>query len=133
VADITFLDEAIEDLEALDGGAQRLVLGKMRLLADNPEAGQPLGRTQTGNLTGFRKLVVGNRDHRIVYRVEDDGSVCVVWVIGPRDDDRCYEMALDRLRDLGNDPRARRLADALAEMKPRTRRQVVRIRPDLVE
>lgn len=133
MADITFLDQAIEDLEDLDGSAQRLVLGKMRVLIANPEAGQPLGRTTTGNLTGFRKLVVGNRDYRIVYRIEDDGTVCVVWVIGPRSDDRCYETALERLRELGDRPQAKRLADALEGLRPRTRKQVVKIRPDLVE
>lgn len=133
MADITFLDEAIEDLENLDGSAQRLVLGKLRLLAEDPEAGKPLGRTTTGNLTGFRKLVVGDRAYRIVYRIEDDGTVCVVWVIGPRADDRCYETTLERLRELGDTPQAKRLADALEGLRPATRKQVVRIRPDLVE
>lgn len=133
MADITFLDEAIEDLEALDGSAQRLVLGKMRVLAVNPEAGRPLGHTTTGNLTGFRKLVVGDRHYRIVYRVEDDGNVCVVWVIGPREDARCYETTLERLRQLGDNPKAVHLADALESLRPRTRRQIVKIRPDLAE
>jgi mRNA interferase RelE/StbE len=64
LAEVLFLDAAIEDLEELDGGALRLVLGKIRVLFTDPEAGHPLGRTPTGNLTGFRKLVVGDRAYR---------------------------------------------------------------------
>ncbi|MGH3684006.1 MAG: type II toxin-antitoxin system RelE family toxin [Pseudonocardiaceae bacterium] len=46
-----------------------------------------MGSKLSGNLTTFRKLVVGDRGYRIVYRVDPDGSVVVVWVIGRRSDD----------------------------------------------
>ncbi|MGH7748432.1 MAG: type II toxin-antitoxin system RelE family toxin, partial [Candidatus Dormibacteria bacterium] len=52
----------------------------------------------SGNPTRFRKLVVGDRDWRIVYRVEPDGSVVVVWVIARRSDDEVYRLAMSRLR-----------------------------------
>jgi mRNA-degrading endonuclease RelE of RelBE toxin-antitoxin system len=84
VPEISFIDAAIEDLESLDGSALRLVLGKLRILETNAEAGQPLGRRRTGDLTNYRKLVVGDRDYRIVYRVDTDGGVCVIWVIAAR-------------------------------------------------
>jgi mRNA interferase RelE/StbE len=132
VVELLFLDAAIEDLEELDGSALRLVLGKIRVLFTDPEAGQPLGRTPTGNLTGFRKLVVGDRAYRVVYRVEDSGAICVVWVVAARADERCYALAVERLRGLGDHPEARRLADMLDQMKPRTQKTIVRIRPDLL-
>lgn len=130
MADIYFLDEAIEDLHGLDAGAQRLVLGKLRKLFDNPEAGQPLGRRSGGNLTGFRKLVVGNREFRVIYRTEATGDICVIWVIANRADDACYELAIARLELLGNAPQAKQLADALQQLRPSVQ-QVIRIRPDV--
>jgi mRNA interferase RelE/StbE len=127
MAELFFLDEAITDLEDLDGSARRLVLGKMRLLATNPEAGEPLGSRRTGNLTGFRKLVVGNRTYRVVYRVEQSGDICVIWVIGARDDEACYETTIARLSALGDSPTAKRLADAIQQMRPAAQRQIIKI------
>jgi mRNA interferase RelE/StbE len=51
-----------------------------------------------GNLTGYRKLVVGRKDYRIVYRVEPDGTIAVVMVIGKRADNEAYQLALARVR-----------------------------------
>jgi hypothetical protein len=64
--------------------------------------------------------------------VEDSGAVCVIWVVAAREDERCYTVAVDRLRDLGDHPEAKRLADMLDQMKARTKRTIVKIRPDLL-
>lgn len=86
---------AKEDVRDLDGAARRLVLKAMKKLEDNPgQRGQPLGQ----GLATFRKLVVGDRDYRIVYRVEEDGTVVVVWVVAKRADNYCYELAMSRLK-----------------------------------
>jgi mRNA interferase RelE/StbE len=74
-----------------------------------------LGSKLGGNLTTFRKLVVGDRDYRIVYRIDPDGSVVVVWVIGRRTDDEVYQLAIARLR-LHPDQAAREFAVALDEI-----------------
>ena len=94
MARVVLTDEAKEDLRDLDGSARRLVLRALRKLEDSLESrGAPLGSRRTGNLTGFRKLVVGDRQYRVVYRVEEDGTVCVIWVIGSRVDEECYRLA----------------------------------------
>src|SRR5262249_53307291 len=51
--------------------------GYILMLLDEPEAGYPLG----GELTGYRKLIVGRNTWRIVYRITEDESVeiCEVW------------------------------------------------------
>jgi mRNA interferase RelE/StbE len=59
--------------------------------------------------------VVGDRDFSIVYRVDPDGSVVVVWVIGRRSDDEVYHLAMSRLR-LHPDEVAREFAVALDEI-----------------
>jgi mRNA interferase RelE/StbE len=99
MATVHLTDDAKEDLRDLDGSAKKLVFKALIKLEDQPDLrGQPLGSKKSGNLTGLRKLVVGDRDYRIVYRVEDNGDVCVVWVIGPRADDEVYEIAMARLK-----------------------------------
>lgn len=103
MAAVLLTDEAREDLRGLDGARRKLVLKALKKLENSPEQrGAPLGSRDRGDLTSFRKLVVGDRDYRIVYRVERDGTVVVIWVIAGRADDRCYELAISRLRLRGS-------------------------------
>jgi mRNA interferase RelE/StbE len=97
MAAIRFTIEALEDVLALDGSVQPRVLKKILLLEKDPEAGQPLGSRGGTQLATFRKLVVGNRDWRIVYRVEPSGDVVVIWVVGNREEGEVYEEAARRL------------------------------------
>ena len=104
MARVVLTDDAKEDLRNLDGAARKLVAKKLRQLEDEPEKrGAPLGSRSPSNLITFRKLVVGDRDCRVAYRVEPDGTVCVVWVIGRRSDNEVYQMALARLKMLARD------------------------------
>ncbi|MGC5166463.1 type II toxin-antitoxin system RelE family toxin [Luteimicrobium sp. DT211] len=97
-ARIVLLPEARDDLEDLDGAARKIILkGLLKLRAEPAQRGAPLGSRGSGNLTGLRKLVVGNRDYRIVYDVQDDGTIVVVWVIARRADDEVYRLAVARL------------------------------------
>lgn len=91
-----------------------IVLNALRKLQASPEQrGQPLGSNLGGNLTGFRRAVVGNRTYRIVFRVLNDNTVCVVTVIAKRADDEVYRIALARLQ-LHEDEDVRKLAVPLA-------------------
>ena len=104
MARVVLTDDAKDDLRNLDGAARKLVAKKLKQIEDEPEKrGAPLGSRSSSNLTTFRKLVVGDRDYRIVYWVEPDGTVCVVWVIGRRSDNEVYQMALARLKMLARD------------------------------
>ncbi|MBV9728711.1 MAG: type II toxin-antitoxin system mRNA interferase toxin, RelE/StbE family [Pseudonocardiales bacterium] len=116
MAEVQLTEDAREDLHDLDGTARVIVLKGLKKLQTEPEKrGSPLGSKLSGNLTTFRKLVVGDRDYRIVYRVDVDGSVVVVWVIGRRSEDEVYQLAMSRLR-LHPDEAAREFAVALDEI-----------------
>ena len=93
MARVTLYPDAVDDIADLDGSDQRLVFKGLQKLAIEPERGGPLG----SGLTTFRKLVVGNRRIRIVYRVEENGDVAVVWVVASRADNECYNLAMSRL------------------------------------
>jgi mRNA interferase RelE/StbE len=99
VADVVFTDPAIDDLRRIGPDAVPKVLKKILLLLENSEAGYPLG----GELTGFRKLVVGRNTWRIVYRITDDKTVeiCEIWAVGERADAEVYAEAQARVRAAG--------------------------------
>lgn len=116
MAKVQLSEEARNDFFDLDGSARRLVAKALKKLESDPHLrGQPLGSRASGDLTTFRKLVVGDRDYRIIYRIDPDGTVVVVWVIGKRADGEAYELAMARLR-MHSDATVRELAIGLEQI-----------------
>lgn len=99
MSDVVFTDPAVDDLRRIGPDAVPKVLKKILLLLENPEAGYPLG----GELTGFRKLVVGRNPWRVVYRITDDKvvEICEIWAVGERTDAEVYAEAKARVRAAG--------------------------------
>lgn len=115
MAEITFTDAAIDDLRKIGPSVVPKVLKKVLLLLDSPTAGYPLG----GELTGFRKLVVGRNTWRIVYRLVDDKTIeiCEIWAVGARADSEVYAEATARVREAaGRRTEARVLADVIERL-----------------
>jgi mRNA interferase RelE/StbE len=115
VTRIVFTDAAIDDLRRIGPAAVPGVLKMILLLEENAEAGYPLG----GELTGYRKLVVGRNTWRIVYRVTDDKSieVCEIWAVGARADSEVYADAVARARAAGEThPEFASLADIVERL-----------------
>ena len=109
------IDEAVEDLvRYTETGNLPLFLKKLiRLEEVGPEAGLPLGR----GLTGWCKIVVGDRNWRITFTTDPRETVATVWVIGDRDDAECYEAAQRRVRALGRiQPQAASLAAVMFQL-----------------
>jgi mRNA interferase RelE/StbE len=118
---VRLTDPAVEDLAGLmrkDPQIVRWALKKMLQLETDPEAGQPL----LGELVGWRKLAVGNRDWRVVWRVTHDraGGVIVdvaeVWAAGARPDGAVYAEMAERVRTLPDTPRTTALADLVVKL-----------------
>ncbi|GAB2762440.1 type II toxin-antitoxin system RelE family toxin [Amycolatopsis magusensis] len=110
--EVVFTDAAIDDLRRLGPDVVPKVLKKVLILFDDPRAGHPLG----GELTGFRKLVVGRNHWRVVYRVTEDGSVevCEIWCVGARSDAEVYAEASSRVAGADRrDPAVRQLAEVV--------------------
>lgn len=108
MATVELMRDAKEDFESLDGSAKKVVGSALVKLQTDPELrGAPLGSRNSGNLTGYRKLVVGKKTYRIIYAVQADGSVCVVWVIDGRSDDECYDLAVSRTTQASEEDRAK--------------------------
>lgn len=120
-AEVWLTDPARADLDRLDGAPLVWALKKMLLLETDPLAGEPL----LGSLVGYRKLVVGNRDWRIIWRAINDqrGTVSVeiaeVWAVGARSDSEVYVEMTGRVDSLGDSPVRRSLAAVLDELGKR--------------
>ena len=110
---VELIDEAIVDLADLaESGNLRLFFKKLiEIEAKGSQAGEPLGR----DLVGWRKITVGNRNLRIVFRVDEPESVAIVCVIGDREDAACYEEAQRRAQQL-KDADATSLAASMIEL-----------------
>jgi mRNA interferase RelE/StbE len=115
MAEVLFTDEAIDDLRRLGPDVVPKVLKKIQILFDDPQAGHPLG----GELTGFRKLVVGRNHWRIVYRIAADGAVevCEIWCVGVRSDAEVYIEASARVAAVADeDSTLAKLADVIGRL-----------------
>jgi len=97
---VELIDDAIADLakHAESGKLKSFFRKLLEIEEKGPEAGEPLGR----DLVGWRKITVGNRDWRIVFRVDNQSEVATVCVIGDREDGVCYEEAKQRIDKVKN-------------------------------
>jgi mRNA interferase RelE/StbE len=95
---VQLIDEAVVDLvdQAESGNLKQFFKKLLEIEANGSQAGEPLGR----NLVGWRKITVGNRNWRILFRVDKDETVATVCVIGDREDAACYEEAQRRAQQI---------------------------------
>jgi mRNA interferase RelE/StbE len=111
---IDYTEDAVADLEKIDGAARKAILKAIRdKLGTEPEQfGDPLGRRHgSGSLIPFRKLKVGqNRTYRVVYHVHreeepqnpDDPIRVIVWIVAKRSDDEVYREAKARIEAMSH-------------------------------
>lgn len=118
---VRLTEDAVDDIRRLhkkDPHIVRTVFKKLLLLEQSAEAGEPL----LGALVGFRKLVVGDRDWRIVWRVTEDADgtpifdVSEVWAIGARADSEIYDELRARLARIGDNPTLQPLKEVISAM-----------------
>jgi mRNA interferase RelE/StbE len=97
---VEIIDDAVADLaKHAESGRLKAFFSKLlEIEQKGSEAGEPLGR----DLVGWRKITVGNRDWRIVFRVDKREEVATVCVIGNREDAACYEEAKRRVDKVQN-------------------------------
>lgn len=119
---VRLTQDAMDDLRTLmrkgDPQVVKWVLKKCLMLERDPKAGEEL----LGGLIGYRKLVVGNRDWRVVWRVTHDEigrtivDVAEVWAVGARSDSEIYNEMSQRIAALKGKPATVSLAEALESL-----------------
>lgn len=115
---VRLTDPALKDLGRLrdqNPEALRWAVKRILLLEQSPDAGEPLH----GALQRWRKLVVGDRRWRIVWRTTSDDvgntivDVAEVWAVGARSDSEAYTEMRARVKALPPGQTTMALADVL--------------------
>jgi mRNA interferase RelE/StbE len=119
---VRFTDAAVADLVEMgrkgDPQVVRWALKKCLMLERDPEAGEEL----RGALIGYRKLTVGDRDWRVVWRVTHDAEgtpvvdVAEVWAMGARSDSEVYDEMSSRVAALSANPATVPLAEVIERL-----------------
>ncbi len=96
-----YIPEAQQDFDRLDGSQKKIVRKAIEKVRQNPlpvegDYGKPLGNKDGHNLTGLLKIKILAAGIRIVYKLERQGEIMVLVVIGMRGDDEVYEIAEKR-------------------------------------
>ena len=96
---VEFIREAAKDYKELDGSVRNQVDKKLEELSQNPFLGERLGHKFNIDLTGFFKIYVNNKNHRIVYKLitPDKIEIIEIWGIGKRDKEEIYRTIGKRL------------------------------------
>ena len=90
--EIQFIPEAVKDYKSLDGNIKLLVNNKIDKLKENPYIGEELGNRNNIDLTGYYKIYINKKKHRIVYRiVKSEIEIIEIWGIGKRDKMEIYK------------------------------------------
>jgi mRNA interferase RelE/StbE len=120
-AQVRLIEAAVHDLTMLvrsDPQILRQVLKRLLYIERNPTVGDPL----LGDLIGYRKLTVGDRHWRIIWRVvtEPSGDLVVeiaeVWGVGARADSAIYAEMTRRVATLPKNPQTIALGDVIESL-----------------
>ena len=135
---VRLTDDAVEDLKGLfkaDPQIVRWALKKMIQLESDPNAGDAL----LGGLIGYRKITVGDRDWRVVWRVLQDEAgdfrveVAEIWAIGYRKDSEVYQEVTQRVADAGSSPKTKALTEVLTLFRKQARNLTATPEPESPE
>lgn len=93
---VEFLPDAKDDFDRLDGSLKKLAAKQIDKIRENPELGEPLGKRQDINLSGFRKLYFSKKQYRIVYEIQENIITVLIVGIGKREKLEIYHMVAQR-------------------------------------
>jgi mRNA interferase RelE/StbE len=120
-AQVRLIEAAAHDLTMLirsDPQIVRQVLKRLLYIERNPTVGDPL----LGDLIGYRKLTVGDRHWRIIWRVvtQPNGDLIVeiaeVWGVGARAESAIYAEMTRRVATLPKNPQTIALGDVIESL-----------------
>lgn len=94
---IEYHEEVKNDFKKLGHSTTLLVLKKIKKIAQNPIIGDALGNKANSDLSGFRKVYVGNKRVRIVYKIINVRIEVFIVAVGKRDNMEVYKKAAGRI------------------------------------
>lgn len=91
---LKFMPEALEEWNALDGGAKGPLRKALKKRLEQPHVP---GSRLHGDLTNCYKIKLRKQGYRLVYSVDDDVLVVLVLAVGKRENMAAYLSASRRL------------------------------------
>lgn len=92
--------ESLKEWNKIDHSIQRLFQRKLSSVLLNPIS---VNNRLRGKLSNCYKIKLKRAGYRLVYEVRSQTIVLIVWAVDKRDDDKVYESAIRRLREISED------------------------------
>lgn len=92
--------ESLKEWEKIDHSIQRIFRKKLSNLVINPII---VNNRLRGKLSNCYKIKLKRAGYRLVYEVRSQTIVLIVWAIDKRDDDKVYDSAVSRLREISEE------------------------------
>ncbi|WP_425500411.1 type II toxin-antitoxin system RelE family toxin [Piscibacillus halophilus] len=99
---VLFTESSVNDLISLDKGQQKIVIKQIIKRGKNGPLIKPkgLGDPLRGELSGFTKIKLDKQKLRVIYKPKEKKVIEMgVLVIGPRNNNKVYDIAIKRLKD----------------------------------
>ncbi len=89
--------ESLKEWNKIDHSVQRLFQRKLSSIVLNPIIDNNRLR---GKLSNCYKIKLKRAGYRLVYEVRSQTIVLIVWAVDKRNDDKVYDSAISRLREI---------------------------------
>ena len=89
--------ESFKEWNKIDHSIQRLFQRKLGSIVLNPII---VNNRLRGKLSNCYKIKLKRAGYRLVYEVRSQTIVLIVWAVDKRDDDKVYDSAISRLREI---------------------------------
>lgn len=89
--------ESLKEWNKIDHSIQRLFKRKLSSVVIDPVI---VNNRLRGKLSNCYKIKLKRAGYRLVYEVRSQTIVLIVWAVDKRDDDKAYDSAISRLREI---------------------------------
>ena len=89
--------ESLKEWNKIDHSIQRLFKKKLNSIVLDPVI---VNSRLRGKLSNCYKIKLKRAGYRLVYEVRSQTIVLIVWAVDKRDDDKVYDSAISRLREI---------------------------------
>ncbi len=96
---VVFKQSAYDEFKRLDNSVKLKVAAQLLKIQGNPLVGEALGNKFGIDLTGLRRIYVDNRRLRIIWEVQWDRVIVLVFGIGSRDKEEIYKLVARRFKE----------------------------------
>lgn len=92
--------ESLKEWDKIDHSIQKIFRKKLSSIVLNPII---INNRLRGKLSNCYKIKLKRAGYRLVYEVRSQTIVLIVWAVDKRNDDKVYDSAISRLREISEE------------------------------